>query len=420
MSKNLYQCLLCNTRLTASDIAAHKSEHEELLGYGLLWPPRSSLLPPRLETVPTYNSLFLAKALGVAGVFIRDEGMNPSGSMKDYSVARAIALGQAAGKDTFYATSSGNTAFSLCLFAHMNQCRAVVFAPDTSSKIPFLASFPGVLVVAVTGAIFEDVYNLVISAGLDDVPGLYNANVDNELLLPAFSPIAHDILVLDPRPTHVLAGVGNGSYLAGIGYGFDALDAYPMPEIVPVGMKGAFPSEEAYCRAKRWHKYTEFQTSEHEISAAEGSIATESYNMPQLMYALQLSAGFTLGGLTNYDLTMAYRLLERDEEAMSMGLVPEPTGIMALAAALKWRACFQPSDILHFSFTGQGIKDPQGMRDLLHDQAEPLLAAAAKRRPDLVLGKYERHPDACVVTVKKSIKPLDLRAVVAGHCGQRR
>lgn len=420
MNQHLYQCLLCGARLAATELTTHKAEHEGTMGYGVMWPPVCDLLPALDNRVPTHCSRFLAQELGVRAVFVRDEGMNPSGSMKDYSVERAITLGVAAGKSVFFITSSGNHAFSLCMLARRSHCRAVVFAPDSSSKIPWLASFPDVLVVAVKGATFEEVYNLVTLSEFDLVPGLYSANVSNEQLLPAFSPIAHDILALEPRPTHVLSGAGNGSYLAGIAYGLDALDAHPMPNIIAVGMKGAFPTEEAYRRAEYLHKYDGFLAPAGEIDAAEGSIATESYSMPQLMYALQLSGGFTLGSLTNHDLVAAYRLLARDHEAVARGLIPEPTGIMALAAALKWRACFRPSDVLHLSFTGQGIKDPNGMKQLLNFDAVPLLAAAARQRPDLMLDQYQPHPDASIIVVEKDIEPATLRAVVSEHCGRRR
>ncbi|MBI2453067.1 MAG: pyridoxal-phosphate dependent enzyme [Parcubacteria group bacterium] len=331
---------------------------------------------------PVYESAVIARKIGVRKVYIRDEGNNPSGSMKDYLVSRAVALGLQKGFKRFAVVSSGNHAVSLAMETQRCGASAIVFTPGSSGKLPLLTSFTNTLVIGIRGAIFEDVYNLV--SGLS-IEGVYDANVCNEDLLPALMPVARDLLTLNPPPTHVLAGVGNGTYLAGIALGLEKIGSKSTPKIVAVGMKGAFPTEEAFRRKRMLHKYKEFLTEESEISAAEGSIATESYSMPQLLHALRISKGFTLGELTNQDLGDAYRLLLEDQELFSRGVIPEATGIMSLAAALRWQNMFSPEDVLHLSFTGHGAKDTEAIRRLLPAAMCGLVEEAASRaRPDLV------------------------------------
>lgn len=411
-----YQCLLCNQLVSRGRVAEHKRQHPDMLGYGIMWPPHVAV-SPRTDSVPTYASDFMADALGVGRVYVRDEGANPSGSMKDYSVERAIALGTELGRSGFSVISSGNHAFSLCHHTHRCGARAVVFAPASSSKISLIASFPNVLVVAMRDAIFEDVYNLVTSAQVDQLTDMYNANVNNEDLLPGFSIIADDILSLLPRPTHVLAGVGNGSYLAGIVLGLEWRGATGAFKIVPIGMRGAFPTEVACHTGVPCHKYTEFSVSEDTVDAAEGSIATESYSMPQLTHAVRLSGGFTLGDLTNDDLRAAYLLLARDTDLVEKGVVPEPTGIMSLAAANKWRHLFASDDVLLLSFTGHGAKDLHGIERLAPEVSPALTSAACRCRPDLA-GQDATHQNGNVITISKTMSPDALGTLILKHTGK--
>jgi threonine synthase len=406
-----YYCLLCSRSVSEPDIPFHKAEHGDLARYGIMWPPKEQVADSYCRSIPTYESEILTQVLGVKRVYIRDEGANFSGSMKDYSVRRAIRLGLHAGKTAFYVVSSGNHACSLAIHAKKRGVRAVVFTLADCSKMEFLSSLPNTLVVGIKASIFEEAYNFVNRAYLDDNHNLYNANVNNERLLPAFAPIAEDIMSLDPPATHVLAGVGNGSYLAGIGLGFEYLKPDQSPRIVPVGMKGAFPSQEAFRRGQWLHEYTEFAVPESEIDAAEGSIATESYSMPQLMRALRLTHGFTLGGLTNLDLRNAYYLLARDDNLVSHGAIPEPTGIMSLAAALKWKRRFTKNDVLLLSFTGHGAKDWQGIERLVPTMGNTLASVAKVNRPDLVSINSSENQNS-VLLVEKDASPEFLRDLV--------
>lgn len=406
-----FECLLCGAQVAYEDIAEHKRVHADAVGYGIMWPPRTEVCP-RKTRVPIYESSQFAKALGVRQVYIRDEGANPSGSMKDYSVERAVDLGVNAGKRTFSVISSGNHAYSLSRQVQKVGARAIVFTPATSSKINLLAAFPNVTVLAMRDAIFEEVYNLVTGVELWRLGGIYNANVDNEDLLPGFSIIADDILSLPAIPTHILAGVGNGSYLAGIALGLSWRSISAPIKLVPVGMKWAFPTEDAFSQGVSLVKYTEFHTPENEIDAAEGSIALESYSMPQLMHGLKLTGGFPLGGLTNKDLGAAYLALAGEKNLVDTGVIPEPTGIMSLAAAIKWKRRFQSDDVLLLSFTGNGAKDQHGIARVAPEVADMLVDSVRRHRPDL-LEQSSTQKLGNVLYIEKNTTSEELRALLA-------
>jgi len=404
-----WKCLLCNERVREFELNEHKQLHGAYARYGIMWPTEMSRPAELICPVPIYQSRFLAKQIGVANVYICDEGVNISGSMKDYGVSVAIRHGVAIGCDHFFVASSGNHAVSLAMLAHRAGQQSVVFAPASSSKLSGLSSMPSVSVFGIMDSIFEDVYNMVAQADFSD---MYNVNVSNELILPGFSAVVHHVRRVEIPPTHILSAVGNGTYLAGIVLGFQLL-GHSLPKIIPIGMRGAFPTQDAFQEGELIHEYTNFGYPEQEIDAAEGSIAIESYSMPQLMHAVRVSGGFPLGDLVNHDVSEAYRVLAMDVDLLSNGVIPEPTAIIPLAAALKWHSRFSKDDILMIVFTGHGAKDIHGIKKFAGDKAEILVQSAERSRPDLA--DLFNMPVNCgngVIILKKNISSEDFSQVV--------
>ena len=396
-------CLLCGDVVAADKIGPHKSLHPREQHYGIMWPVcgRNGYSRAPGNKIPIYESPSIAEIIGVERVYIRDEGQNRTGSMKDYIVERALEIGLHEGSNIFTVISSGNHAVSLATLANLCNAYAVVFTPASSSKIALLSTLPKTLVVGIKDAIFEDVYELANNL---DLPYLFNANVSNEELFVGFGKIAEAARRLDPMPTHILAGVGNGSYLAGITWGFSYLQCPNPPAIVPVGMKGAFPLEKAFAEKKSIHEYAKFHVPEELIDAAEGSIAIASYSMPQLIQALKVSHGFTLGDLTNEDLKEAYQVLACDPYLINVKTIPEPTGIMGLAAAIKHRGVFSKKDRLLIPFTGNGSRDASEVAKLAPELAEWL--------PIQVSSSTEKSVRN-IILVEKEIPRTDLARMVS-------
>ena len=341
---------------------------------------------------PIHRSEVIAKTLGVRDVYIRDEGQNPTGSLKDYMVAAAVTLGMLDGADAFTTVSSGNHAVALARYAERVGRCANVFIPYSSSKAALLESLPNVEVFRMTdgkdgSACYEDVYE----AHAKRTDAGYNANASNEFIYDLIQQACIDTaLKLQGRafPTHVLTGVGNGSYVGMLGKGFRLLardGIIPhVPRMVPVGMDGGFPLETCVGMQRRHiFEYRDFRSGIEGIESAEGSIAIASYSMPHAVRAVRETNGMTLGGMRNEDLADAYRLLMQDPCLLDAGAIPEPTGIMSLAAAIKHRGMFDPDDVLLLCFTGHAAKDEQEITHLLGAEGDDLVDRALSSRADI-------------------------------------
>jgi threonine synthase len=101
------------------------------------------LLPVRESTprtpltvgwTPLYRAARLGEEIGCSGLWVKDDGRNPTASFKDRASAVGISKAVEAGRDIVTCASTGNAASSLAgLCASMN-LRSVIFVPATAPK----------------------------------------------------------------------------------------------------------------------------------------------------------------------------------------------------------------------------------------------------------------------------------------------
>ena len=74
---------------------------------------RRPLPPLRVGATPLYDVPRLAKAAGIARLWLKDDGLNPTASLKDRASALAVVKAREAGAHTVACSSTGNAASSL-------------------------------------------------------------------------------------------------------------------------------------------------------------------------------------------------------------------------------------------------------------------------------------------------------------------
>src|SRR3989338_856383 len=347
--------------------------------------------------IPIIESEFLARELGVKKVYIRDEGKNPTGSMKDYIISCGTTKGRQEGYNHFTAVSCGNHALSAAHYVKSINGKIIVFITSGSTKAGFLNKIPNAHTFRVKtngrDSIYEEVYERFYNAGNNRI---YNLNVSNEFMIDSAKTVALEMALSGKEmPTHFISCAGNGTYIGGVGKGFLELKQLGIikesPKCVAVGMKGGFPFETALDMNVPIKEYKDFLIDEKKINYAEGTMAIGCYSMPQAILAIKSTNGFTLGGLENEALIDAYIMLSKDRILMEAGIVQEPTAIQSLAAVLKHSSNFSKEDIVLLSFTGHGAKNLKEISEMLGEKYRTkyeILATSAvskQGRPDLVV-----------------------------------
>ncbi|WP_400150047.1 cysteine synthase A [Candidatus Methanarcanum hacksteinii] len=159
-------------------------------------------------------------------VYVKVEGKNPAGSIKDRAalsmIEDAVARGVLEEGGTVIEPTSGNTGIGLCMVCAVPEYKAVIIMPDTISKerISLMKAYGAEVILTpgkdgMAGAVSE------AERIAEERGGIIAGQFDN----PA-NPRAHvvgtakEILNDLPDVDYVVAGIGTGGTATGIGEGF--------------------------------------------------------------------------------------------------------------------------------------------------------------------------------------------------------
>lgn len=208
-------------------------------------------LPLLVGDTPLYDSPRLARRLGVVQVLVKDDGRNPSASLKDRASALAVAHALALSRPIIAAASTGNAASSLALLAASAGLRAVLFVPADAPP-PKVAQMllAGATVVRVQGT-YDQAFDLCALAC--ERFGWYSRNTaTNPVLAEGKKTVALEVAETcgwDP-PDWVAVGVGDGCVFAAIHKGFQELlqlgATRRVPRLLGVQAEGCAPLAAAF------------------------------------------------------------------------------------------------------------------------------------------------------------------------------
>ena len=108
--------------------------------------------PLRVGWSPLYEEPRLAEQLGLGRLYVKDDGQNPTASLKDRASAMAVAKAREAGAKVIACSSTGNAASSLAGNAAAAGLSTYIFVPSRApkGKVAQLMTF-GATVISVQG-----------------------------------------------------------------------------------------------------------------------------------------------------------------------------------------------------------------------------------------------------------------------------
>ncbi|MBA2336840.1 MAG: pyridoxal-phosphate dependent enzyme [Acidimicrobiia bacterium] len=175
---------------------------------------RSSLA---IGATPVYEAPRLAAAAGVRRVWVKDEGRQPTGSLKDRASAMVAAIGAGFGAEVITTASTGNAASALAGVTASMGLRSVIFVPEAAppAKVTQLLAY-GATVMLVQGgysAAFELSQQAVARYGwYDRNTGInpYTTEGKKTALLELAEQLGWSM------PDAVFVAVGDGSIIGGL------------------------------------------------------------------------------------------------------------------------------------------------------------------------------------------------------------
>ena len=305
----------------------------------------------RVGWSPFYEVKKLAEELGISKLYMKDDGINPTASLKDRASAMAIVKAEEAGRDTIACSSTGNAASSLAGNAAAAGFKTYIFVPSRApkGKIAQLRIF-GANVICVDGS-YEDTFE--VSKAAIDRWGWYNRNAAiNPYLMEGKKTVALEIAEqLNWKMTdYVVISVGDGCTIAGVWKGFK--DLYEagfidkLPRLISAQASGCCPLNRAIETGEEWFPMEENTTAD---SIAVGV----PRNADKALNAIRESNGIPVS-VTDEEIFDAMRLVGR-----TCGVFSEPAaaaGAAALKKAIDTGLISKDSSVVCVS-TGNGLKD---------------------------------------------------------------
>ena len=307
--------------------------------------------PLRVGYSPFYEVKKLAEMLDIGRLWIKDDGINPTASLKDRASAMAVAKAYEAKADTIACSSTGNAASSLAGNAAAAGFKTYIFVPSRApkGKVAQLMIF-GANVISVQGS-YEDTF--MISAEAIDRWGWYNRNAAiNPYLVEGKKTVSLEIAeqLGFKMPDYVAVSVGDGCTIAGVWKGFK--DLYEtgiidrLPRLISVQAAGCCPINRAI------ESNSPLQHME-ENTIADSIAVGVPRNPDKAMNAIRESNGIVVN-VTDEEILGAMRLLGR-----TCGLFGEPAGVTGAAGIKKARQLnLIPADATVVGIiSGNGLKD---------------------------------------------------------------
>ena len=307
--------------------------------------------PLRVGWSPLYKADRLAKELGIAKLWVKDDGQNPTASLKDRASAMAVAKAQEAGAKVIACSSTGNAASSLAGNAAAAGLKTYMFVPSRApkGKVAQLMTF-GATVVSVQGS-YEETFEL--SKQAIDKWGWYNRNAAiNPYLSEGKKTVGLEIMeqLNWQVPDFIAISVGDGCTIAGLWKGLKDLYAIGfidrLPRLISAQAEGCCPLNRAIMENKPWHPM-------EENTLADSIAVGVPRNADKALMAIRESNGLVVN-VSDEEIMAAQKLLGR-----TCGVFGEPAGVTGTAGVKKLREQgILPADATVVSVvTGNGLKD---------------------------------------------------------------
>ena len=287
-----------------------------------------------------------ARAFGIdAEVYVKYEGLNPTGSFKDRGMTMAITKAKEDGARAVMCASTGNTSASAAAYAARAGMKAVVLIPEGNIALGKLsqAMMHGAQVVAIRGN-FDDALALV--RALTQKYPITLVNSINPYRIEGQKSAAFEIVdALGDAPDFLFIPVGNAGNITAYWKGFveyrDAGLAHKLPRMMgyqaataaPLVLGRPVPNPETIATAIRIGNPASW----------EGAVRARD------------ESGGTIDAVTDDEIVAAYQALAETE-----GIFCEPASAASLAGLIKAsrEGKVPAASRVVCVLTGHGLKDP--------------------------------------------------------------
>ncbi len=286
----------------------------------------------------------LASEIGLnINLFLKYEGLNPTGSFKDRGMTMAVSKAKEAGSKAVICASTGNTSASAAAYAARAQMKCCVLIPDGHIAMGKLsqAMMYGANIIAIDGN-FDEALDAVREISANYPITLVNSV--NPYRIEGQKTGAFEIVDdLGNAPDYHFIPVGNAgnitAYWKGYKEYYSEKKSSKLPKMFGIQAEGAAP-------IVLGHKI------DHPETIATAIRIGNPASWDKAKIALEESYG-KIDMVSDKEILDAYVLLTRTE-----GVFCEPASASSVAGLIKLKEYVIPNSTVVCVLTGNGLKDP--------------------------------------------------------------
>jgi threonine synthase len=318
------------------------------LDISALLPVEARFFPPiPVGNTPLWKPAALRRALGFKHLYVKDEGANPTSSLKDRASYLVSAFAKRHGIETIAVASTGNAGSSMAGVGAAAGQRVILFLPQAAPAAKLVQALQyGATVYRVDGS-YDLAYDLSLTYSRRT--GAMSRNTAfNPMTIEGKKTVSLELYrQLRRAPDVVFVGTGDGCITAGVYKGFRDLKQLGRIDRLPTVVSVQAETADALYRA--------FQTGRFVHRPARTVADSICVDVPRNgVHALdQLKKyGGRVVAVSDDAILTAQAELSR-----STGLFTEPAGAAAFAGFLQIRAELPRDATVVILATGNGLKD---------------------------------------------------------------
>jgi len=323
-------------------------------------------------STPLARTARLGADLGLDRLWVKNDGLNPSGSLKDRASFLVCAEARRLGIELIVTASTGNAASALAAVCASTGQQALIFVPQTAPKAKLVQMvLYGARVVPVKGT-YDDAFRLSLDytrerGGLNRNTAYHPLTIEGKKTagLEIWAQLGFQV------PDAIVLSVGDGVILAGVHKGFVDLMRAGLIDRLPRLIGVQAETSDAIHRYVQTGRYSD---AANPTTRADSISVTCPSNAHGARRAVLASLGLTLT-VTDDEILAAQAQL-----AARTGIFTEPAGATALAGLVKLQAgpdALPASARVVILATGHGLKDVEAplARISIPPAIEPALEA---------------------------------------------
>ena len=312
---------------------------------------------------PLIHAKHLGKNLDLKNLYIKNEGMNPTGVFKDRGTMVEITKAREMGAQAVCLASTGNMAASVAAYSSAVGLPCYVLVPE-GTPVGKLAQtlVAGARVIQVRGT-YSDCAGLAVQ-----MAKRFNYYLAGDYTFRTEGQKSQGYEIIEQlfwkSPDYLVAPVGCGTNLHAIYKGMQEFHELgfvdKLPKIIAVQAVGCNPIVEAYKAGRR-----DFDVFAKPNTVASAVAAGNPLDGVKVLSDIYDSDGLAVEVDDHF-------LLDAQREMMRVGGVfAEPSGVLPYAAVkqLAGQGFFQPDDVIVCVATGNGLKDPKSPMSVMPEPA---------------------------------------------------